>query len=202
MSCRWWWDVSTDISPLVAVGGLPSLPTPLPASGTMLSNFPSQAKSKLLCLLRYPRRILPPHGFSSRGARRKRCDVSCAPRSSDRSQPLLPDLDLSFMNDPGTPPEQLVVAVQNLKPFLPSGCEVLGEGDLKIPGPYPASGDGFAEMWVGEMKDGTRVAIKSQRRHASSSSLPAFLVSYRRYTTGSNAFSSPDVTNRGCIGKR
>ena len=147
----------------------------------LLNRTPSQAKSKLLHLLRYPHRLLLPSGFSSRDARHERCDVSCAPHPSDRSQSLLPGLNLSFMNDPGTPPEQLVVAVQNLKPFLPSGCEVLGEGDIKLLGPHPVSEGGFVEVWVGEMKDGTRVAIKSQRRHSSSGCLPAFLVSGECY---------------------
>ena len=187
----------------VMVEDLALHPTPWSAGGTMLLNCPpSQARSKLLHLLRYPRRLLLFNVFSSRDARHERCDVSCAPRQLDRSQPLLPDFDLSFMNNPGTPPEQLVIAAQNLKPFLPSGCEVLGEGDIKIPGPYPASGDGFAEMWIGEMKDGTKVTIKSQRRDSSSSNLSAFLVSCKRHTADPNKFSSSDVTYRGCIGKR
>ena len=170
----------------------------------MLPNYPpSQAESNLLRLLRYPRRLLLPNGSPYSGdAHREQCDVPCTTRSPDRSQPLLPDLNLSFMNNPGSPPEQLVVAVQNLKQFLPSGCEVLGEGDLKIPGPYPTSEGGFADVWLGEMKDGTRVAIKSQRRHSSLSCLPAFLVSRKACTTDSNTFSSQDVIYRGCTGKR
>ena len=170
----------------------------------MLPNYPpSQAESNLLRLLRYPRRLLLPNGSpSSRDGRHERCDVPCTPHSLDPPQPLLPDLNLSFMNNPGTPPEQLVVAVQNLKQFLPSGCEVLGEGDLKIPGPYPTSEGGFADVWLGEMKDGTTVAIKSQRRHSSLSCLPAFLVSCKGCTAGSNKFSSSEITYRGCTGKR
>ena len=85
------------------------------------------------------------------------------------------------MNNPGTPPEQLVATVRVLKPFLPAGCQVLGEGDITIFGPHPVSEGGFAEVWIGEMKDGTRVAIKSQRRHSSSGCLPAFLVSGEYY---------------------
>lgn len=145
---------------------------------------PSQARSNLLRFLRHPHRLLLPTGPSfSRDSRYGWCDILRTPSPSDRSQLLLPEIDLSFMNNPGTPPEQLVVAVQNLKPFLPSGCEVLGEGDIKISGPYPASEGGFAVVWAGEMEDGTRVAIKSQRRHVSSSCFPAFLVSSECHTT-------------------
>ena len=151
------------------------------------NSLSTQAKSNLLHLLRYPRRFLLPSGSPSyRGPRRERCNVLCAPRSSDRLQPLLPGVDLSFMDDPGTPPEKLVIAVQNLKPFLPSGCEVLGEGDIKIPGSHPVSKGGFADVWFGEMKDGTRVAIKSQRRHTSSGCFPAFLVGREHSTTELN----------------
>ena len=162
----------------------------------MLPNYsPSQAKCNVLRLLRYPRRLLLPNGSpSSRGVPR-------TPLPSDRLQPLLPGVDLSFMEDPSTPPEKLMIAVQNLKPFLPSGCEVLGEGDIKIPGIHPISNGGFADVWFGEMKDGTRIAMKSQRRHTSSGCLPAFLVSDEHSTTESNKFSSPGVTNRGCTGK-
>lgn len=170
----------------------------------MLPNCPpSQTKINVLRFLRYPRRLLLPNWSpSSRAASHEQCDISCTPSSPDPSQLLLQNLDLSFMNNPGTPPEQLVVAVQNLKPFLPSGCEVLGEEDLKISGPYPASEGGFASVWIGEMKDGTTVAIKSQRRYSLSSSLPAFSVSGNCHTTNSNIFSSLVVIYRGCTGKR
>lgn len=168
----------------------------------MSSCPPSQAKSKLFRLLRYPRRLpLLDGSCPSAGACHGWCDVSCTPSSTDRWQPLLPGIDLSFIDNPSTPSQQLVVAVQCLEPFLPSEYKVLGEGDLKISGPSPVSEGGFAEVWVGEMKDGTKVAIKLQRRHSSSSCLPAFLVSNGCYTTGSNVFSSPDVIYRGCTGK-
>ena len=169
----------------------------------MLPSYPpSQAESNVLRLLRYPRLLLLPNGSpSSKHARRERCDIPCNPRSSGLSQLLPPAIDLAFMGNPGTTPEQLVVAVQNLMPLLPSGYEVLGEGDIKILGSHPVSEGGFAEVWVGEMKDGTRVAIKSQRRHSSLDCLPAFLVSGERSAIESTTLSSPDVTYRGCTGK-
>ena len=176
---------------------------PMHNNGTMLpSCLPSHAKSNLFRFLRCPRRLFLPNKSSpSRDALCGQYDTRCTPHSSHRSQSLLPGIDLSLVNSPGTPSEQLVAAVQNLKPVLLSEFEVLGEGDLKITGPYPVSGDGFAEVWVGEMKDGTRVAIRSQRCHSSSSCLPAFLVSCKRYTTDSGIFSSPDVIYRGCARK-
>ena len=144
--------------------------------------LPSQAKIDFLRFLRYPRRLSLPHGPpSSGGVRHGWRDVPCTPGSLDHSQLLLTEINLSSLSSPGTPQERLVAAVRDLKPFLPSGCEVLGEGDLQIPDSYPASGGGFADVWLGEMKDGTRVAIKSQRCYSSSSCLPAFLVSGEYY---------------------
>ena len=145
-------------------------------------HLPSQAKIDLFHFLRYPRRLSLPHEPpSSGGIRRGWCDVPCTPSSLDHSQLLLPEVDLSSLSGPGTSQERLVVTVKNLKPLLPSGCEVLGEEDLQISGLHPVSGGGFAEVWAGQMKDGTRVAIKSQRCYSSSSCLPAFLVSGECY---------------------
>jgi len=81
------------------------------------------------------------------------------------------------MTDPSTPPEHLIDAVRNLKPFLPIGYGMLGQGDLKILGSYPVDASGFADVWIGELNDGTAVAIKSLRYYSSSSRLPVYLVS-------------------------
>ncbi|KAF9646912.1 kinase-like protein [Thelephora ganbajun] len=90
------------------------------------------------------------------------------------------------MNDPGTPPEQLVDAVRNLSPFLLNGSEMLGQEDLKITGPHPINAGGFANVWVGERNDGTTVAIKSYRYYASSSCLPIYLRMCREALTCSH----------------
>ena len=117
----------------------------------------------------------------------------------DHSLSLPPEIDLSSLNNPGTPPEHLVDAVQNLGPFLPTGCELLGQGDLKIVGSSPVDAGGFADIWVGEMDDGTKVAIKSYRYYSSSSCLPTYLVSVERHR---NVFFLLKVTCRGCSRKR
>ena len=90
------------------------------------------------------------------------------------------------MTNPSTPVEQLVDAVQNLKQFLPDGCELFGQGDLKIIGPYPAGAGGSADIWLAEMSDGIRVAIKSYRYYSSSSRLSVYLVSGEHPTTCSS----------------
>lgn len=95
-------------------------------------------------------------------------------------------------------PEHLVGAVHNLKPFLPSGCEILGHGDLKITGSRPVDAGGFADIWVGERDDGTKVAIKSHRCYSSSSCSPIYSVSVERYR---NEFCLFKVTGRGCTTK-
>ena len=104
---------------------------------------------------------------------------SCTVDTLDHSLSLPPEIDLSPMNNPGTPPEHLVDAVRNLGPFLPAGCELLGQGDLKIIGSCPIDAGGFADIWVGERDDGTKVAIKSYRYYSSSSCLPIYLVSVK-----------------------
>ena len=98
-------------------------------------------------------------------------------------QSLPPEIDLSPMNNPGTQPENLIDAVRNLQPFLPSGCELLGQGDLKITCSYPIDAGGFADVWLGEMNDGMTVAIKSHRYYSSSSCLSVYLVSTEHYQT-------------------
>jgi len=94
----------------------------------------------------------------------------------DHSLSLPPEVDLSPVNNTGTPPEHLVDAVRNLGPFLPNGCELLGEGDLRIVGSTIINAGGFADVWVGERDDGTKVAIKSYRYYSSSGCLPIYLV--------------------------
>jgi hypothetical protein len=112
---------------------------------------------------------------------------------------LPPEIDLSPMNSPGTPPERLVEAVRNLGPFLSVGCEMLGQGDLKIVGSRPVDAGGFADIWIGERDDGTKVAIKSYRYYSSSSCLPIYLVSVERHR---NVFCLLKVIRRGCTGKQ
>jgi len=102
---------------------------------------------------------------------------SYAADTPDQSQSLPPEIDLSPFTDPSTPPEHLVDAVRRLEPSLPIGCGLFGQGDLKIVGSRPIDAGGFADIWVGEMNDGTTVAIKSLRYYSSSSSLPICLVS-------------------------
>ena len=161
----------------------------------MLSNCLSfHARSTISCLLLY---LLHPRGTpSSRSGRHEQCNSSDTP---DPSQSLPPGIDLSPMNNTSTPPEHLVDAVHNLKPFLPSGCELLGQGDLKIAGSRPIGAGGFADVWVGEMNDGMTVAIKSHRYYSSSSCLHVYSVRTGHYR---KVFRSPDVTDRGCTGKR
>jgi hypothetical protein len=122
------------------------------------------------------------------------CGLSRAADIPDQSQFLPPEIELSPMSDPGTPPEHIVDIVHKLKPFLPSGCGLLGQGDLKITGLCPIDVGGFAEVWVGETNDGTRVAIKVHRYYSSSSCLPVCLVSDEHYRI---VFLSPNITDRG-----
>jgi len=129
-------------------------------------------------LLIYLRLLFYPQGTPpSRGARHDRCDMpSHTIDALDHSLSLPPDIDLSPVNNTGTPPEHLVDTVRNLGPLLPIGCELLGQGDLKIIGSSPVDAGGFADIWVGERDDGTKVAIKSYRYYSSSSCLPTYLV--------------------------
>lgn len=106
------------------------------------------------------------------------CDLPSPGRTVhglDHSLSLPLEIDLSQVNNPGTPPELLVDAVHRLGPFLE--CELLGEGDLKIVGPQPIDAGGSADVWAGEMDGVTRVAIKSFRHYSSSSPLSAYFVS-------------------------
>jgi hypothetical protein len=100
----------------------------------------------------------------------------CGVIAPDWLQSPLPELDLSPINGIGASPERLVIAVQKLKPFLPTGYELLAHGDLEITGQLPIDAGGFADVWAGEW-NGTLVAIKSYRCYSSSNCLPVYLVS-------------------------
>jgi len=148
-------------------------------------------------------RLLRPshsHGsLSSRGERREWCGLpSYIVDTPDQSWSLPLEIDLSLVNSPGTQPEHLVDAVRSLRPFLPVGCELLGQEDLKLVGSHPIDAGGFADVWVGEKNNGATVAIKSLRHYSSSSCVPIYLVSGERYC---NAFSSLKVFGRGCTRK-
>jgi len=142
-------------------------------------NLPLYARDTFSRLLLYIRLSFHSRQTSpSRSTQREWCSVpSCAVDTPDQSQSLPPEIDLSPFTDPGTPPEHLVDAVRRLEPSLPIGCELLGHGDLKIVGSHPIDAGRFADVWVGEMNDGTTVAIKSLRYYSSSSCLPICLVS-------------------------
>lgn len=142
-------------------------------------HLPSHAGGTFSRLLVHLRLLFHPQGTSPpRGAQHEWCDEpSCTTCLPDQSQSLPPEINLSPMINPGAPPEHLVNAVEDLKSFLPVGCDLLGQGDLKIIGSRPIDAGGFADVWLGEMNDGTVVAIKSHRYYSSSSCLPMYLVS-------------------------
>jgi hypothetical protein len=168
---------------------MPTKHLPLPTGGA----FP-----RLLVYLRLPfhPQGTPPSG----GAQHGWCSMSSrAIDAPDHSLSLPPEIDLSPVNNPGTPPEHLVDTVRNFGPFLSIWCKMLGQGDLKIFGTSPVDAGGFADIWVGERDDGTKVAIKSYRYYSSSSCLPIYLVSVQ---CNRNAFCPLKVAHRGCIGKQ
>jgi hypothetical protein len=168
-------------------------------SAAMLSKrLPLLARGATSHLLLCFRLLFHPRGTSSRSVRLNWSGISCATDIPDKSQTSPPEIDLSPMNNPNTPVEYIVGVVRNLKPSLPSGCGLLGQGDLKIAGSHPIDAGGFADVWVGEMNDGTTVAIKSYRYYSSSSCLPVYLVSVEPCR---NAFLSLIVTDRGCTTK-
>lgn len=113
-------------------------------------------------------------------------------------QPLPLGIDLSSINNPGTLPEYLVEAVQRWKPSLPIRCALFGQGEMKIVGSFPINAGGFADLWIGEMNDGTVVAIKSYRCYSSSSCVPIYLVSH---WCNRIVFRLPKTTCRGCMKK-
>ena len=147
-----------------------------------------------LCLFFHPQGIPP-----LTGAHHEWCNVpSCAIDVLDHFLSLLSEVDLSFMANPGTPPEHLVDTVHSLGPFLPIECELLGQGDLKIVGSHPIDADGFTNVWVGERYDGTKVAIKSHRCYSSSGCLSVCLVSVN---CSPNEPCSLNLPRRGCTRK-
>jgi len=161
---------------------------------------PFHARDIFPRLLMYLRLLFHPQGTPPfRDAQHDRCGMtSRAVDPLGHLLSLLSEIDLSSLSDPGTPPEHLVDAVRNLGPFLPTGCELLGQGDLKIVGSTPVDAGGFADIWAGERDDGTKVAIKSYRYYSSSSCLPTYLVSVERHR---NVFCLLKVTRRGCSRK-
>ena len=171
------------------------------STGMPTKHLPLHARDTFPRLLMYLRLLSHPQGTPPSGGPQH--DWSSMPSrivdTLDHSLPLPPEIDFPPMDSPGTPPEHLVDAVRNLVPFLPVGCEQLGQGDLKIVGSSPVDAGGFADIWVGERDDGTRVAIKSYRYYSSSSCLPAYLVSAERHR---NVFYLLKVTCRGCSRKR
>lgn len=148
---------------------------------------------KFLPLLFHPRR-----NSASSGAEHERgSTILCDALAPDRLQVLPPGLGLSSMNNVGAPPKSLVCAVRNLEPFLPDGCELFGQEDLKMIGSGPVDAGSFADIWIGE-RNGTRVIIKSYRLYASSSHLPIYSVSCECCLDVSRLLG---VAGRGCIRK-
>jgi len=145
--------------------------------------------------------LLHPHGISSsRGERRERRRLpSYIVDALDQLRSLPLEINFSPMDNPNTPTEHLVDAVRNLRPFLPIGCELLGQGDLKVVGSHPIDAGGFADVWAGEKNNGITVAIKSLRHYSSSNCATTFLVSDKCYH---NVIPSLNGTGRGCIRKR
>ena len=143
-----------------------------------LPSHPRGSFSRLLARLRLltnPRGSPPPRGIRDE----RRGTVSRVAGTLDSS--LLPlGLDLSSMINPGTPPEYLVIAVWDLLPSLPIGCELFGENDLDVIGSRCINAGGFADVWMGKMNNGTTVAIKSYRYYSSSSCLSIYIVSTKR----------------------
>ena len=131
----------------------------------------------------YLRILVPPQGTSpSGGVQDERSDmISRVASTPDLSLSLPPEVDLSSMTNSDTPLERLVAAVWNLRPSLPIDCELFGEGNPNVVGPYPIGAGGFADVWMGKMNDGTTVAIKSYRYYSSSSCLLIYMVSVERY---------------------
>jgi len=163
-------------------------------------HLPFHARDTFSSLLAHLRLLFHPReASSSRDVQREWSDVSsCTVGPPDQPQSLPSEIDLSPMTNPSTPPEHLVDAVRNLKPFLQIGCRMLGQGDLKVDGSRPVDAGGFVDVWVGKLNDGTAVAIKSYRYYSSSSCLPIYLVSGEYYH---DEFCSLKVTRRGCTRK-
>ena len=157
--------------------------------------LPFYARDAFPRLLLYLCPFFRPQKTPSRSTHHDWYSMSSLPFDALGHSPSLPpEIDLSPTNNSSSTSEHFVDAVQNLTPFLPNGCEMLGQGDLRIASSRPINAGGFADVWVGE-KDGTKVAIKSYRYYSSSSCLPIYLVSVERYR---NVFCLLNVTCRGC----
>jgi len=126
-----------------------------------------------LCRLSHSHNAPPPRNEQNEGG-----EVHlCLAEALVQLEALPSEIDPSPTVNPGTPPENLVDAIRCLQPFLPAGCELLGQGDLKIAESRPIDAGSFVDVWAGKRNDGTAVVIKSPRCHSSSSCLPAYLVS-------------------------
>jgi len=136
-------------------------------------------------LLGYLRRLSQSHEASPpRSAQREGNEThSCHAETPEQLEWSAPEIDPSSVTSFSALPEHLVDAVRRLKPFLPVGCELLAEGDLRVVGSRPIDAGGFADVWTGERNDGTVVAIKSHRYHSTSSCRSTYLVSHQRYQT-------------------
>ena len=163
-------------------------------------HFPFHARNAFSRFLMYPRPLCHPQGIPPpRHTQHEWCDTpSRTVDALDHSLSLPLEIDLSPLDSPDTPPEHLVDAVRNLGPFLPTGCELFEQEDLKIVGIHPIDAGGFADLWVGVRKDGTKVAIKSHRCFSSLSCLPAYLVNA---DCCNNVFCLLKIPCRGCTRK-
>lgn len=142
-------------------------------------DFPFRSGDGFSRLVKYLRLHVPPQGTpTSGGVRDERSSmIACTPGALALSLSLPPEVDLSSMMNSGTLPECLVTAVWNLRPSLPIGCGLFGEDDLNIVGSYSIGVGGFTDVWMGKMKNGMTVVIKSYRYYSSSSCLPVYMVS-------------------------
>ncbi|KAF9778003.1 kinase-like domain-containing protein [Thelephora terrestris] len=143
------------------------------------SDLTSHAKVSFSRLLGHLCLLFHPH---SRGTLSEECDTfehATNPPAHMGTGSLPPDLDLSSLDDPSIPTEGLVDSVLRLGPSLPISCGLFRHNDLKITGPRPFDGGGFAKIWSGEKDDGKKVVIKSYRHYSSLSRLPAFLRFYQ-----------------------
>jgi len=117
-----------------------------------------------LCRLSHSHKTSPPRNEHNEGSKIH----SCFAKTLVQLETLPSEIHPLPTVNPGTLPKSLADVIRCLEPFLPAGCELFGEGDLKVIGSHPINSGGFADIWAGEMNDGTAVAIKSPRCHSSS----------------------------------
>ena len=79
--------------------------------------------------------------------------------------------------DSGMLYEHLVDLVHHLQSLLPGSCEWLEQGALEFVGEHPVDAGGVADIWVGEMDNRRKVAIKAYRCYSSSNNFPTYVVS-------------------------